>query len=90
MNDQKSLIDRVSRVTGEMAGSPVVSGTRERAQKATRVARSQLPATRDDLQRLQEQLDRIEASLSELAGRVEAAPSKPRRRQPSGNAKTES
>ncbi len=90
MNDQKSLIDRVSRVTGEMAGNPVVSGTRERAQKATRVARSQLPATREDLQRLQEQLDRIEGTLSELAGRAETAQPKPRKRQPSGNAKTES
>jgi ubiquinone biosynthesis protein UbiJ len=89
MNDQKSLIDRVSRVTGDMAGNPVVSATKERAQKASRVAKSQLPATREDVARLQEQLDRVEATLTELAGRIEA-PAKPRRRQTSGSAKTES
>jgi hypothetical protein len=87
MNDQKSLIDRVSRVTGEMAGSPVVSATRERAQKASQAARAQLPATRDDIVRLQEQLDRIEASLVDLAGRLDAP--KPRRAKPSGSAKPE-
>ena len=87
MNDQKSLIDRVSRVTGEMAGSPVVSATRERAQKASQAARAQLPATRDDVARLQEQLDRIEVSLAELAGKVDAP--KPRRAKPSGSAKAE-
>jgi len=87
MNDQKSLIDRVSRVTGEMAGSPVVSATRERAQKASQAARAQLPATRDDVARLQEQPDRIEASLAELAGKVDAP--KPRRAKPSGSAKAE-
>jgi hypothetical protein len=87
MNDTKSLIDRVSRVTGEMAGKPVVSATRERAQKASQHARSQLPATREDVARMQEQLDRIEASLAELAGRVDAP--KPRRAKPSGSAKAE-
>jgi uncharacterized protein (DUF1778 family) len=87
MNDQKSLIDRVSRVTGEMAGSPVVSATRQRAQKASQAARSQLPATREDVARLHDQLDRIEASLTELAGRIDAP--KPRRAKPSGSAKTE-
>ena len=50
-------------------------------------ARAQLPATRDDIARLQEQLDRIEASLAELAGRVDAP--KPRRAKPSGSAKAE-
>jgi len=88
MNDQKSLIDRVSRVTGEMAGNPIVSATRERAQKASQAAKSQLPATREDVARLQEQLDRIEASLVELAGRMEAP--KPRRRHASGSSKPES
>jgi hypothetical protein len=87
MNDQKSLIDRVSRVTGEMAGRPVVSATRERAQKASQAARAQLPATRDDVVRLQDQLDRIEASLADLAGRLDAP--KPRRAKPSGSAKAE-
>ena len=77
MNDQKSFIDRVSRVTTEVAGNPVVSGTRERAQKASRVARAQLPATREDVLRLQEQLDRIESALTELASRVEAAQASP-------------
>ncbi|MDX6546736.1 MAG: hypothetical protein QOG33_286, partial [Gaiellales bacterium] len=56
---------------------------------ASRVAKSQLPATREDVARLQEQLDRVEATLTELAGRIEA-PAKPRRRQTSGSAKTES
>ena len=88
MNDQRSLIDRVSRVTGDMAGNPVVSATKERAQKASRVAKSQLPATREDVARLQDQLDRVEAMLTELAGRIEA-PAKARRRQSSGSAKTE-
>jgi uncharacterized protein (DUF1778 family) len=89
MNDQKSLIDRVSRVTGDMAGRPVVSATRQRAQKASQAARSQFPATREDVARLQHQLDRIEASLAELAGRMEAP--KPRRAaKASGSAKPES
>jgi hypothetical protein len=89
MNDQKSLIDRVSRVTGDMAGSPVMSATRERAQKASQAARAQLPATREDVVRLQEQLDRIEASLVELAGRLEST--KPKRTaKASGSAKAES
>ncbi|MDX6495186.1 MAG: hypothetical protein QOE17_1172, partial [Gaiellales bacterium] len=38
--------------------------------------------------RLQDQLDRIEASLTELAGRMDAP--KPRRAKASGSAKTES
>jgi hypothetical protein len=89
MNDQKSFIDRVSRVTGEVAGNPVLSGTRERAQKASRVARAQLPATHDDVLRLQEQLDRIESALTELAAQAETA--KPRRKaaSTSGSAKAE-
>jgi hypothetical protein len=90
MNDDKSLIGRVSRVTGEMAGKPVVSATRERAQKASRVARAQLPATHEDIARLQEQLDRIESALTALAGRVEAAKPKRRVASTSGSAKTES
>ena len=71
MNDQKSLIDRVTRATGDV-GKPVVSATRDHAKKASRAARSQLPATREDIARLTEQLDRVEAALAELADRVEA------------------
>jgi ubiquinone biosynthesis protein UbiJ len=89
MNDQQSFIDRVSRVTGEVAGSPVVSGTRQRAQRASRVAKAQLPATREDLARLQEQLDRIESALTELAARVEPAKPKRRAASASGSAKTQ-
>ena len=87
MNDQKSLIDRVTSATGDV-GKPVVTATRDHAKKASRAARSQLPATREDVARLQDQLDRIEASLTELAGRIDAP--KPRRAKPSGSAKAES
>ena len=88
MNDQKSLIDRVTRAAGD-AGKPVVSATRDHAKKATRGARLQLPATREDVARLTDQLDRLEAALAELADRVEAA--KPKRRAAStGSAKPES
>jgi len=88
MNEQKSLIDRVSRATGDV-GKPVVSATRDQAKKASRAARLQLPATREDIARLTDQLDRVEAALAELADRVEAA--KPKRRTAStGSAKSES
>ncbi|HEY0387694.1 MAG TPA: hypothetical protein VGC71_04595 [Gaiellales bacterium] len=92
MNDQTTLMDRLSRMTGDVAGSQVMSAGRERAQKASRAARSQLPATREDVMRLQDQLDRIEASLAALATRVESPAPKPRRRTASagGRAKTES
>ena len=80
------LIDRVAkvkseaakRVPGANAGAPVVSATRERAQAAGRAAVSQLPATREDVQRLQTSLDRIEAELVHLAAKVDAL--KPARR----------
>jgi ubiquinone biosynthesis protein UbiJ len=92
MNDQTSLIDRLSRVTGDMAGSQVVSAGKERAEKAKRAARAQWPATREDLQRLQDQLDRIEATLAELSARMEPPAPKPRRKAASagGSAKPES
>jgi hypothetical protein len=90
MNEENSLMGRVTRVTGEVAGNPVVSATRERAQKAGRVAKGQLPATREDIIRLQHQLDRIEQALAALAEQKETA--KPRRRTAAsaGSAKTES
>jgi len=92
MNDQSSIIDRLSRVTGDMAGSQVVSAGKERAEKAKRAARAQWPATREDLQRVQDQLDRIEAMLTELSARIDAPAPKPRRKAASagGSAKTES
>lgn len=92
MNDQSSIIDRLSRVTGDMAGSQVVSAGKERAEKAKRAARAQWPATREDLQRVQDQLDRIEATLTELSARIDAPAPKPRRKAASagGSAKTES
>jgi ubiquinone biosynthesis protein UbiJ len=92
MNDQTSIIDRLSRVTGDVAGSQVVSAGKERAEKAKRAARAQWPATREDLQRVQDQLDRIEATLAELSARIEAPATKPRRKtaSASGSAKTES
>jgi ubiquinone biosynthesis protein UbiJ len=92
MNDQTSLIDRLSRVTGDMAGSQVVSAGRERAEKAKRAAKGQWPATREDLQRLQDQLDRIESAIADLTARMDAPAPKPRRKTASagGGAKTES
>jgi len=94
------LIDRVAkvkseaakRVPGANAGAPVVSATRERAQAAGRAGVSQLPATREDVQRLQTSLDRIEAELVHLAAKVDAL--KPARRtsarSTAGNAKEKS
>jgi ubiquinone biosynthesis protein UbiJ len=92
MNDQTSLIDRLSRVTGDMAGSQVVSAGRQRAEKAKRAAKGQWPATREDLQRLQDQLDRIESAIADLTARMDTPAPKPRRRTASagGGAKTES
>jgi len=89
-SDQSNLIGRVKAVPGEVAGHPVVSASRERAQKATRVAKSQLPATREDVAKLQEQLDRVEQAVAALSEQLEAA--KPRRRTTAsaGSAKTES
>ena len=80
------LIDRVTRVKTEAAKrvpgastrAPVVSATRERASAAGRAAVGQLPATREDVQRLQSSLDRIEAELIHLAAKVDAL--KPARR----------
>ena len=64
--------DATRRVQGEVAASPVVSATRERAQAAGRAAMSQLPATREDVQRVQASLDRIEAELVHLTARLDA------------------
>jgi hypothetical protein len=90
MSEQSGLIGRVSKVTGDVAGNPVVSATRERAQKAGRAAKGQLPATREDILKLSEQLDRIESSVAALAGQVEAAKPKRRATSAAGNPKTES
>jgi len=90
MNEQKRLKDRVTKVTGEVTPTAVVNATRERAQKASRAARSQLPATREDVMRMQDQLDRIEAALADMSQRMDAL--KPKRRtaaSTSGSAKPE-
>ena len=71
--------DATRRVQGEVAASPVVSATRERAQAAGRAATSLLPATREDVQRVQASLDRIEAELVHLAARLDALKPAPRR-----------
>jgi len=87
--DQKSIINRVTKVTGDVAVKPVVSATRDRAQKAAQSAGGWLPASQQDIQRLTEQLDRIEAAVAALSAQVDAA--KPKRRAASaGSAKTES
>jgi predicted nucleic acid-binding Zn-ribbon protein len=89
-SDQKNLIERVTRATGEVAGHAVVTASRDRAQKAASAAKAQLPATREDVAKLQEQLDRVEQAVAALSEQLEAA--KPRRRTTSsaGSAKTES
>lgn len=93
MDDEKSRLDRmieaagdrVSRVGQDVTHSPVVTATRDRAgavaSRAQRLALSQLQvATRDDITRLQAQLDRIEAALTDLARQLPANGPKPRSR----------
>jgi len=78
MDDRKNIMDRVmeatdatrTRVQQEVAQSPMVSATKERAlavrQRAQTAALSQLHlATREDIARMQASLDRIEAAWSE-------------------------
>jgi hypothetical protein len=92
MDDRKKILERVmeatdatrTRVQQEVAQSPMVSATKERAQavrhRAQTAALSQLHlATREDVARIQASLDRIEAAVNDLAKRVpEARPAKPR------------
>lgn len=92
MDDRKSIIDRitevteetVSRVQHEVSHRNVVAATRERAgavrERAQRAAIGQLQlATHEDVARLQASLDRIEAALADLAGKVPSKPApKPR------------
>lgn len=93
MDEEKSRLDRmieaagdrVSRVGQDVTHSPVVTATRDRAgavaSRAQRLALSQLQvATRDDIVRLQAQLDRIEAAISDLARQSPAAGPRPRSR----------
>lgn len=80
MHDQNSLIGRVREVTEEVTSRPVVSATKERAQKAANVARGQLPATREDIMRITVQLDRIETALVALMHKVDAMKEKPKPR----------
>ena len=88
----KSLIDKVTDATQDAVG-PVMAATKERAQavgrRAQQAAISQLKVvTRDDIVRVEAQLDRIEAALNDLTSRIEAKP--PARRRSTGNAKTQS
>jgi hypothetical protein len=100
-----SIKERVARATEDVArkvqtdigGRQVVSATRERAQGAAQVAMGVLPATREDIARIQESLDRIEAALVHLTARVDAlanpkpAPKRrPRAAASAGDAQTES
>jgi hypothetical protein len=92
MDDRKKILERVmeatdatvNRVQQEVAQSPMVSATKERAQavrhRAQTAALSQLHlATREDVARMQASLDRIEAAVNDLAKRVpEARAAKPR------------
>jgi hypothetical protein len=96
MDDRKNIMDRVleatdatrSRVQQEVAQSPMVSATKERAlavrQRAQTAALSQLHlATREDIARIQASLDRIEAAVNDLARRVpEPRAAKPRAPRP--------
>jgi ubiquinone biosynthesis protein UbiJ len=88
--DRKNAIGRVvERVGTVTAQSQVVSATKERASavgskaRAATVGQLQL-ATREDVDRLQETLDRLEAKLNDLAERLPAKPAKarPRRTKP--------
>jgi hypothetical protein len=96
MQDEQSsggITRRVkTRVQSEVSGNQVVSATRERAQAAAQAARGQLPATREDVTKLQDSLDRIEAALVHLQARVDAmATARPKRTAAStGNTKTQS
>ena len=92
MDDRKKILERVmeatdatvNRVQQEVAQSPMVSATKERAQavrhRAQTAALSQLHlATREDVARMQASLDRIEAAVNDLAKRMpEARAAKPR------------
>ena len=62
---------------------------RKRAGEAGRNARRNLPATREDVARLQASLDRIEAELVQLGARIDALKPAPRRRS-GGDAKPKS
>ena len=97
MDDRKKILERVmeatdatvNRVQQEVAQSPMVSATKERAQavrhRAQTAALSQLHlATREDVARMQASLDRIEAAVNDLAKRVpRRAPPSPARPAPS-------
>jgi hypothetical protein len=89
MNEQNRLKDKVTKMTGDVTPTTVVNATRERAQKASRAARSQLPATREDVARLQDQLDRIEAALADMSQRMDALKPKRRATTSTGSAKPE-
>ena len=62
---------------------------RKRAGEAGRNARRNLPATHEDVARLQASLDRIEAELVHLCSRIDALKPAPRRRS-AGDAKPKS
>jgi hypothetical protein len=76
--------DRVTRVQNEV--NPVVSATRDRAtavrNKAQQAAGALPLATREDIARLQESVDRIEATLADLAKKSKPAARKPRTTKP--------
>ena len=75
-DDRKTLVERVVDATNEKVTrvqnevNPVVSATRDRANavrtKAQQAAGALPLATRDDIARLQESVDRIEAALADL------------------------
>ena len=75
-DDRKTLVERVVDATNEKVTrvqnevNPVVSATRDRANHVRSIAQQAagaLPlATRDDIARLQDSVDRIEAALADL------------------------
>jgi len=89
--DQKGLLERVSRATGDAVGKvqqevaqPVVSAAKAKSRsgmrKAQQAALNQLPlATQDDIARLQSSIDRLEAALADVQAQLAAKPA-PRRR----------
>ena len=98
MEDKKSSLGRVvdkttgtvSQVSNQMAQSQVVSATKERASavgnkaRAATVGQLQL-ATREDIVRLEDSLERLEAAVADLSARLPEKP-KPRARKPKDEA----
>jgi hypothetical protein len=91
-DDRKTLVERVVAATNDKVNrvqndvTSVVSATGDRAtavrQKAQQAASSLPLATREDVARLQESLDRIEAALADLTAKPAKPAPRPRAAKP--------